>query len=74
MRTYRYGTVKRKRNVYKTPKGINTKKEYCLGVLERKEEAKNNEMKLNGRLDIRKNIITVQTVENSLPGEVVQTP
>lgn len=45
MRTYRYGTVKRKRNVYKTSKGINTKKEDCLGALERKKEAKNNEMK-----------------------------
>lgn len=74
MRIYRCGTIKRIRNVYKLSKGINTKKEDCLGVLERKEEAKNNGIKLNERLDIRKNIVTVQTVENSLPGEVVQTP
>lgn len=75
MGTFRCGRAKRKRNVYKTSKGINTQKEDVLGVLERKEEkAKNNGMKLNGRLDIRKNIVTAQTVENSLPGEVVQTP
>lgn len=45
MRTYRCGSVKRKRNVYDISEGVNTKKENCLGVLERKEEAKNNGMK-----------------------------
>lgn len=74
MRTYGWGTAKRRRNVYEASKSVNAKKEDCLGGLERKEEAKNNGMKWNCRLDIRKSIVTVQTVENSLPGEVVQTP
>lgn len=45
MRTYRCGTAERKRNVYETSEGINTKKEDYLGVLERKKEAKNNGIK-----------------------------
>lgn len=74
MRIHGWGTAKRIRNVYEASKGVNTKKEDCLGGLEKKEEAKNNGMKWKRRLDIRKNIVTVQAVENSLPGEVVQTP
>lgn len=42
MRTYGWGTTTRKRNVYETSKGINGKKEDCLGGLERKRQAKNN--------------------------------
>lgn len=54
-------------------KGVSTKEENCLGGFEKKEKAKNNGMKWNRILDIRKNIVIVQTVENSIPREVVQT-
>lgn len=61
IRTYGWGTAKRRRNAYETSKGANTKKRIVFGGLERKEEAKNNRMKWNCRLDIRKNIVTLQT-------------
>lgn len=59
MRTYGWGTARRRRNVYEVSKGVNGKKEDCLGGFERKEEAKSNRMNWNRRLDIRKNIVTV---------------
>lgn len=59
MRTYGWETAKRRRNVYEASKGVNCKKEDCLGGFERKEEAKSNRMDWNHRLDIRKNIVTV---------------
>lgn len=74
MRAHGLGTALGNKNSYETLKGLSTKEENCLGRFEKKEKAKNNGMKWNRSLDIRKNIVIVQTVENSIPREVVQTP
>lgn len=74
MRAHGLGTAQGNKNSYETLKGLSTKEENCLGRFEKKEKAKNNGMKWNRSLDIRKNIVIVQTVENSIPREVVQTP